>query len=172
MTVDAPDGRPALVMDDVRGATVRNLVATEPADGAPLAWLRDSRECRLEPDVEANTQAMLLELRAGAPAQRRSWLLDITTDIGIPAVASLSCRSDGSGFAFGLAARRTQEQAARFLANPTKGLVPGPDHAGRLRQDHQGRHRALRQDSTRGGRGGELTCAGSHLRRARTCMMT
>ena len=65
--VDEPDGRPALVMDDVRGATVRNLVATEPADGAPLAWLRDSRECRLEPDVEAKT------LRTEGVVSAKSW---------------------------------------------------------------------------------------------------
>jgi len=53
--VDEPDGRPMLVLDDVRGAAVRNLVATEPADGAPLAWLRASRDCHFEPDVETRT---------------------------------------------------------------------------------------------------------------------
>jgi ribosomal protein S12 methylthiotransferase accessory factor len=32
-------------------------------------------------------------------------LLDITTDIGVPCVAAVSCQPDGSGFAFGLSAR-------------------------------------------------------------------
>ena len=45
--------------------------------------------------------------------QRRTWLLDITTDIGVPCVAAVSCRADGSGFAFGLAARPALEAAVR-----------------------------------------------------------
>ena len=64
-------------------------------------------------DVEAAVQALLGELRAGSTPERRSWLLDITTDIGIPAVAALSCRVDGFGLAFGLAARPTLLAAAR-----------------------------------------------------------
>jgi ribosomal protein S12 methylthiotransferase accessory factor len=56
---------------------------------------------------------MLHELRADTPAPRRSWLLDITTDVGVPAVVAMSCRPDGFGFAFGLAARVTAEAAAR-----------------------------------------------------------
>jgi ribosomal protein S12 methylthiotransferase accessory factor len=40
-------------------------------------------------------------------------LLDITTDIGVPCVAAVSCRPDGSGFAFGLSARPQLQAAAR-----------------------------------------------------------
>jgi ribosomal protein S12 methylthiotransferase accessory factor len=40
-------------------------------------------------------------------------LLDITTDIGVPCVTAVSCRADGSGFAFGLAARPALEAAVR-----------------------------------------------------------
>jgi hypothetical protein len=65
--VDKPDGRPALAFDDVRGATVKNLVAAEPDDGAPVAWLRASRDCRLEPEVEAKT------LRTEGAVNARSW---------------------------------------------------------------------------------------------------
>jgi ribosomal protein S12 methylthiotransferase accessory factor len=39
-------------------------------------------------------------------------LLDITTDVGVPCVVAISCRADGSGFAFGLAARPTLTAAA------------------------------------------------------------
>jgi polygalacturonase len=65
--VDEPDGRPALVLDDVRGATVRSLMASESADGAPLAWLRASRDCRFDPDVEAKT------LRTEGFVSAKSW---------------------------------------------------------------------------------------------------
>jgi len=47
-TVDEPDARPALVMDDVHDSAVRNLTATAPADGGPVAWLQSTRDCRLE----------------------------------------------------------------------------------------------------------------------------
>ena len=40
-------------------------------------------------------------------------MLDITTDVGVPSVAAVSCRADGSGFAFGLAARPRLEAAVR-----------------------------------------------------------
>jgi ribosomal protein S12 methylthiotransferase accessory factor len=56
---------------------------------------------------------LLRQLRRTASPGRRTWLLDITTDIGVPSVAALSCRADGSGFAFGLAARPTLEAAVR-----------------------------------------------------------
>jgi ribosomal protein S12 methylthiotransferase accessory factor len=57
-------------------------------------------------------QALLPQLRQNATG-RRSWLLDITTDIGVPCVAAVSCSANGSGFAFGLAARPTLKAAAR-----------------------------------------------------------
>ena len=56
---------------------------------------------------------LLRQLRQGASIPRRSWLLDITTDIGVPCVVAVSCRTDGSGFAFGLAARPALEAAVR-----------------------------------------------------------
>ena len=40
-------------------------------------------------------------------------MLDITTDIGVPCVAAVSCSANGFGFAFGLAARPTLKAAAR-----------------------------------------------------------
>ena len=73
--------------------------------------------CRrsIPPQHEAGIVAedLLRQLRHGASVQRRTWLLDITTDIGVPCVAAVSCRADGSGFAFGLAARPTLEAAVR-----------------------------------------------------------
>ena len=46
-------------------------------------------------------------------ADRQSWLLDITTDIGIPAVVAVSTGSDGFGCALGFAARLSLSAAAR-----------------------------------------------------------
>jgi ribosomal protein S12 methylthiotransferase accessory factor len=56
---------------------------------------------------------LLAQLRADASTQRRSWLLDITTDLAVPCVAAVSCRPDGLGFAFGLAARPSLKAAVR-----------------------------------------------------------
>ena len=57
LTVESPDARPALVLDDVREATVKNLVATAPSDAGPVAWLRSTRDCVLDgirsPEAEA-----------------------------------------------------------------------------------------------------------------------
>jgi hypothetical protein len=56
LTVAEPDGRPALVMDDVQAARVKALVATAPRGAAPVAWLRATRDCVLDgvsaPDAE------------------------------------------------------------------------------------------------------------------------
>jgi len=55
---------------------------------------------------------LLASLRQDS-ASRRTWLLDITTDLGIPAIAAISSHADGRGFACGLSARPTRAGAAR-----------------------------------------------------------
>ncbi|MFO1112163.1 MAG: YcaO-like family protein [Bradyrhizobium sp.] len=95
------------------GAALHGLLELIERDAASLWWQGGSRGRAVPPEVEASAQALLAELRAGVRAPRRSWLLDITTDIDIPAVAALSCGPDGFGFAFGLSARRTLQEAAR-----------------------------------------------------------
>jgi ribosomal protein S12 methylthiotransferase accessory factor len=83
-------------------------------DAASLWWQGGQRGGSIPPQDEAHVIAaeMLPRLRQNA-SPRRSWLLDITTDIGVPCVASLSCTVDGFGLAFGLAARPTLASAAR-----------------------------------------------------------
>ena len=98
------------------GAALHGLLELIERDAASLWWNGGCRGRAIAPEAEASAQALLHELRAGTPAPRRSWLLDITTDIGVPAVAAMSCRPDGFGFAFGLAARVTLEAAARARA--------------------------------------------------------
>jgi hypothetical protein len=46
--VEAPDPRPALVLNDVREATVRSLAATAPSEAGPVVWLHATRECLLD----------------------------------------------------------------------------------------------------------------------------
>ena len=70
------------------------------------------RPLALDDPASAEGAVLLAQLRRGH-AGRRTWLLDIATDLGIPAVAAVSCRADGKGFAFGLSARPTVAGAVR-----------------------------------------------------------
>jgi ribosomal protein S12 methylthiotransferase accessory factor len=83
-------------------------------DAASLWWQggRRGRSIPAQDEAQVVARTLLSQLRQDAPA-RRSWLLDITTDIGVPCVAAVSCMADGLGLAFGLAARLTLAAAAR-----------------------------------------------------------
>ena len=95
-------------------AALHGLLELIERDAASLWWQGGQRGGSIPPQHEAHVIAaeMLPRLRQNA-SPRRSWLLDITTDIGVPCVASLSCAADGFGLAFGLAARPTLAAAAR-----------------------------------------------------------
>lgn len=96
-------------------AALHGLLELIERDAASL-WWRGGRLPRSIParhEAGAAAEDLLRQLRHGAPTPRRTWLLDITTDIGVPCVAAVSCRADGSGFACGLAARPRLEAAAR-----------------------------------------------------------
>lgn len=114
LTVDAPDFRPALVLDDVREVTVKSLVATAPAGAAPVAWLRSVQDCLLDDirSAQADTLARLsgpetarIRVAAGAgPAQ----LVVIDPDVDATALRTsgsvtpmelTSVRKDGRGAA-------------------------------------------------------------------------
>jgi ribosomal protein S12 methylthiotransferase accessory factor len=97
-----------------QAAALHGLLELIERDAAGLWWHGGQRGGSIPPQDEADVVAaeMLPRLRQGA-SPRRSWLLDITTDIGVPCVASLSCAADGFGLAFGLAARPTLAAAAR-----------------------------------------------------------
>lgn len=95
-------------------AAVHGLLELIERDAASLWWRGGKPGRPIPPQDETGlmAEALLLLLRQGVSA-RRNWLLDITTDIGVPCVASVSCAPDGFGFAFGLAARPTLKAAAR-----------------------------------------------------------
>jgi ribosomal protein S12 methylthiotransferase accessory factor len=95
-------------------AALHGLLELIERDAAGLWWQGGNRGKSIPPGHQAHAAAetLLAQLRQGATV-RRGWLLDITTDIGVPCVAAVSCKADGFGFAFGLAARPTLEAAAR-----------------------------------------------------------
>ncbi len=96
------------------GAALRAVLELVERDAAALWWRGGQRGRAVAPDSEAGhaAAALLEELRQGGQ-ERRTWLLDITTDLQIPAIAAVSVRKDGRGFAFGLAARLSAADAAR-----------------------------------------------------------
>jgi ribosomal protein S12 methylthiotransferase accessory factor len=95
-------------------AALHGLLELIERDAASLWWRGGSHGGSIPPQHEAHimAEALLPRLRQNA-CVRRSWLLDITTDIGVPCVAAVSCMPDGFGFALGLAARPTLKAAAR-----------------------------------------------------------
>jgi ribosomal protein S12 methylthiotransferase accessory factor len=94
-------------------AALHGLLELIERDAASL-WWRAGRGGR---SIPADSQAMksacelLMRIRGAANA-RHSWLLDVTSDLGVPCVAALSSNRDGFGFACGLSARPTTEAAA------------------------------------------------------------
>lgn len=99
---------------DRDAARLHALLELVERDAAAL-WWRGGRRGRLPGLDDAATEAaavMLRSFRQGLTA-RRSWLLDITTDLGIPCMAAVSCDQDGRGFCCGTAARMTAAEAAQ-----------------------------------------------------------
>ncbi|MFM9848335.1 MAG: YcaO-like family protein [Hyphomicrobiaceae bacterium] len=83
-------------------------------DAAALWWIGGQRGRPLALDDPASlTAASLLATLRTDTAHRAAWLLDITTDLGIPCIAAVSVNGHGFGLCCGLAARLTRSEAAR-----------------------------------------------------------
>ncbi len=95
-------------------AALHGLLELVERDAAALWWRGGARPrpLALENPALAGAATLLARLRRGATG-RRSWLLDITTDLGLPAVAAVSVGPDGAGFCCGLAARPGLAAACR-----------------------------------------------------------
>jgi len=83
-------------------------------DAAALWWIGGRRGRHVAPESSAGRafQTDLQTLRQGR-SDRRTSVLDITTDLAIPCVVALSCNADGRDLAFGLAARLDLDGAVR-----------------------------------------------------------
>jgi ribosomal protein S12 methylthiotransferase accessory factor len=95
-------------------AAARAVLELCERDAAALWWLggRPPWNFPAGHPAEETGCALLERLRQGETS-RRSLLLDITTDLAVPAVAAVSVDRDGRGMACGLAARQGWEEAAR-----------------------------------------------------------
>ena len=95
-------------------AVLHGLCELVERDAAGLWWRGGvrGRPLALEDPALGAAGALLAGLRRGN-GSRRTWLLDITTDLGIPAIAAVSSHANGKGFACGLGARPTLAGAAR-----------------------------------------------------------
>ncbi|MFI5011936.1 MAG: YcaO-like family protein [Hyphomicrobiales bacterium] len=100
--------------ESFEAAALHGLLELIERDAAGV-WWRGGRRARmigLDDEGWQTANKLLIDLRRGASG-RRSWLLDITTDVAVPCAAAISCSPDGFGFAFGLAARLTMREAMR-----------------------------------------------------------
>lgn len=99
---------------DFASAALRAALELCERDAAALWWLGGKRPNAFPLEHPAAVAGMILlaALRQDR-AERRTRLLDITTDLEIPAVAAVSFDRDGHGLACGLAARLDWRDAAR-----------------------------------------------------------
>jgi ribosomal protein S12 methylthiotransferase accessory factor len=97
-----------------QAATLHGMLELIERDAVALWWRGGRRPRPVAPDTEAGQAAtsLLAQIRR-TQNDRRTSLLDITTDLGIPVVAAFSTRPDGLGLALGFGARPTQPDAAR-----------------------------------------------------------
>ena len=95
-------------------AALRAVLELVERDAASLWWRggRRGRPISVESEAGRGAADLIEQLREGNH-RKISWLLDITTDIGVPCAAAISSMRDGYGFACGLAARTTMTEAVR-----------------------------------------------------------
>ncbi len=95
-------------------AVLHGLLELIERDAVSLWWRGGRRGRAIAPDSAAGGEAadLLARLRR-EQIGRTSWLLDITTDIGVPCAVAMSCAPSGRGLACGHAARGTMAAAVR-----------------------------------------------------------
>jgi ribosomal protein S12 methylthiotransferase accessory factor len=98
---------------DALGATLHGVLELVERDAVAL-WLRGGVRPRVvPPGVGAGLlERMRGEAAGGAAAGRRTWLLDVTSDVGVPVVVAAACNADGFGLCRGSACRPTLAAAA------------------------------------------------------------
>ena len=140
-------------------ATLSALLELVERDAAALWWIGGQRARPLSLEVlQSEPVAILRQLRQETRS-RRTWLLDISTDVDVPCVAAVSINEADLGFACGLAARMTLAAAARTallelcqmeLANALVGLKLQAGGDGALAPIERARKRRIEEiDSAR-----------------------
>jgi ribosomal protein S12 methylthiotransferase accessory factor len=95
-------------------AALRAALELVERDATSLWWIggRRGRPLGVDTRAQQTAAALLKSLRQGRH-DRRSWLLDLTTDLEVPCIAALSVDPDGRALASGFAARTTRSEAAQ-----------------------------------------------------------
>jgi ribosomal protein S12 methylthiotransferase accessory factor len=93
---------------DALDATLHGLLELIERDAVAL-WLRGGLRGR---QVGPGPGAAMLGRLRGNVISRHTWLLDLTSDVGVPVVAAVACNDDGFGLCRGYACRPTLAAAA------------------------------------------------------------
>ena len=98
----------------VAAAELHAMLELIERDAVALWWIGGRRPRRVsDRTARAAGVAALMDRLRGGRTDRRQWLLDISTDLAVPAIVSVSCAADGSGLACGFAARLDTADAIR-----------------------------------------------------------
>ncbi|RXT46638.1 hypothetical protein B5V03_17075 [Bradyrhizobium betae] len=109
----APLSSGAAAGPDVASAALRAVLELCERDAVTLWWRGGRRPRGFPLEHPANRAATaLIERLRGPIRERRTWLLDITADLGIATVAAVSVEASGRGLACGFAARLDEADAA------------------------------------------------------------
>ena len=115
----ALNGEPLLADADSTGCATgadrddainRAMLECVERDAVALCWYGEKQCPAIAIDVIDRWQPRLCWWLLGR--RRQTWLIDLTTDIGIPVVVAFSCFENGSAIAIGSAARPSQADAA------------------------------------------------------------
>jgi len=95
-------------------ATVCALLELVERDAVAQWWIggRRGRNIGLEDIIASGAAELIAHVRQGQRG-RTSWLLDVSSDLPIPTIVAISVDADGKGFAAGMAARLTIQDAIR-----------------------------------------------------------
>ncbi len=95
-------------------AALAGLLELIERDAVALWWIGGRRVPAPAMDTPAigEAHALLRSLRQGRQ-ERVSWVLDLTSDLGVPVMAAVSAHQDGYGFVCGFGARLTASDAVR-----------------------------------------------------------
>ena len=95
-------------------AILHGLLELVERDALGLWWRggRRGRPVDSGSDAYQSARAALGQLRQGRTT-RKTWFLDVTSDVCVPCVVAMSCDPDGTNFAFGAAARLSMPAALR-----------------------------------------------------------